>query len=100
MSDFLILFSIVSGLNESFGESVVEFSSNGGLDLSKGVLILVLLGSDVFSDGLNSSFIGILLVLLLVELSLSLLNVSLEFVEFVNAIGNSEVFLNFVSGGE
>ena len=100
MGNFLILLGVVSGLNESFHESVVEFSSDGGLDLSEGVLILVLLGSNVLSDGLDGSLISVLLVLLFVELGLSVLDVSLEFVELVDAIGNGEVFLDLVSGGE
>ena len=100
MCDFLILLGFVSFLKESLHESVLEFSSDGGLDLSEGVLILVILGSNVLSDGLDGSLISVLLVLLFVELGLSLLDVSLEFVELVNAIGNGEVFLDLVSGGE
>ncbi len=100
MGDFLVLLGVISGLNESLLESIEQFSSDGGFDLSEGVLVCVFLLSDFLADTFGGSLIGVLGFLGFVELGLLLFDVGLESVELLDVVVDSEVFLDLIPGGE
>ena len=81
MDDFFVFFRIISGLNEPLHESGEQFSSDRGFDVSKGLFVFVLEGSEIFLGLFDFLLIFFLfLVLLLGEVYLLVLDVGLKFV--------------------